>query len=92
MQGYTYVDNVYPEVYKFLITNGHVHDALYSEEIEYRSKEKIIQIIGVAYLWGIEPQGNQAETISWLINWWRIDEIRHLIWFFWSLRDSKIRN
>ena len=89
MHGYTYVNKVYPEVYKFLLTNGHVHDALDSEEIGYRSKEKIIQNIAVAYLWGIERHGNQVETISWLINRWRLDEIHHLIWFYWSLRDGK---
>ncbi len=89
MHGYTYVNTVYPEAYKFLLKNSHVHDALDSEEIGYRSKEKIIQNLVVAYIWEVEQHGNQTETLSWLIKRWRPDEIHHLIWFFWSLRDSK---
>lgn len=88
MHGYTYVNTVYPDVYKFLLENSHVHDALESKEIGDRSKEKIIQNIVVAYLWGIERHDDQADTLSWLINRWRLDELHQLIWFFWSLRDS----
>ncbi len=89
MQGYTYVDNLYPEVYKFLLTNGHLHNALDSKEIGDISKEKIIQNIVVAYLWEIERLDSQVETIHWLIERWVPDELHHLIWFIWSLRDSK---
>lgn len=89
MQGYVYVNKIYSEVYQFLRENGHLRDALDSEELESRGKSKLIQNIAIAYLRGDERYDDEVGDLGWLINRWQLDEIQQLIWFFWTVRGGK---
>jgi hypothetical protein len=85
MQGYTYVDRVFPEVYGFLKANTHFIDALDCEEIESQGKRKLIQNIAIAYLRGDEELDEDKGLLISLLDRWRFSELRELIWFIWKL-------
>jgi hypothetical protein len=54
MQGYTYVNRIYAEIYRFLSENSHFRDALDVEVLGSKGKDKIIQSIIIAYMQGDE--------------------------------------
>jgi hypothetical protein len=89
MQGYTYVNRIYNEIYRFLSENSHFKDALDTKELGSRGKDKIIQNIVIAYIKGNEQLHDKDGILSWLIERWKLEELRELTWFVWSLRGGK---
>jgi hypothetical protein len=89
MQGYTYVNQIYTEVYQFLRDNGHFRDALDAEDIESRGKDKLIQNVALAYLSGDDELDDNHGLLNWIISRWRVEELRDLIWFLWTLRKGQ---
>lgn len=89
VQGYTYVNLVYPEIYRFLDENSHFRDVLNAEELESRGKDKIIQNIVIAYLQGDERLDDKNGILNWLIERWKLEELRELTWFVWTLRSGQ---
>ncbi|MEM8984457.1 MAG: hypothetical protein AAGC71_15605 [Pseudomonadota bacterium] len=89
MQGYTFVNQVYTDVYTFLRDDGHILKALDSEVIESRGKNKLIQNIAIEYLRGGEQLTDANGLLRAVLDRWQDDELRELIWFIWTLRDGK---
>lgn len=89
VQGYIYVNQIYAEVYKFLRENSHLQDALDTKELESRGKDKIIQNIVIAYYQGDEQLDDVDGALTWLVGRWKLEELQQLIWFIWTIRDSK---
>ena len=89
MQGYTYINRLYPVVYDFLRKNNHLQDALDAGEIESMGKDKIIQQFVIAYFQNDVHHADSDEALRWLLDRWKEEEIRQLIWFIWTTRDDK---
>jgi len=89
MQGYTYVNRIYAEIYRFLSENSHFRDALNAKELESIGKDKIIQNIVIAYMQGDEQLENKNGLLNWLIERWKLEELRDLIWFVWTQRSGQ---
>ena len=89
MQGYGFVNRVYTGVYKFLRDNGHILNALDSENIESRGKDKLIQNVVIEYLRGTEDLTDAQSLLLKILERWQDDELREVIWFLWTLRDGK---
>ncbi len=95
MQGYAYVGTVYQEIYKFLKEHGDLLKVLNDENIRDRVEERAIQNIAVAYINDFESFEDDNSLINMLIIRNDREEIRHLIWFMWTLRkkgDDKLKN
>ena len=88
VQGYTYVDRIYAEVYRFLSEGSHFRDALDAQELQARGKDKIIQNIVIAYLQGDEQLEDKNGILYWLIERWKMEELRAITWFVWTLRSG----
>lgn len=88
MQGYTYVNRIYAEIYRFLSEDSHFRHALDAQELEARVKDKIIQNIVIAYLQGNEQLEDKNGILGWLIERWKVEELRELTWFVWTLRSG----
>ncbi len=94
MQGYVYVSDVYEEFYKYLKTSGDFLKALDDGCLKKKVNERIIQDIAVAYINGFEDIKQPDSLMSILIKRKKLDELRELIWFIWTLRkkdDVKLR-
>ncbi len=92
MQGYTYVNRIFAEIYRFLNENSHFRDALNAQELEARCKDRIIQNIVIAYLQGDEKLEDKDGIIGWLVERWKLEELRELTWFVWTLRSGQREN
>lgn len=89
MQGYAYVNAIYPEVYAFLRDGGHLLRALDDEVIHDRVQERVVQNIAVAYVNDFEGLGDPKGMMRKLLERRRYSELGHLIWFVWTWRDTK---
>lgn len=88
MQGYAYVNTVYPEIYKYLRNGDHFINALDDSELKENVKEKVIENIVVAYFSGEELLGGGSSLINALISRWDLEEMNRMIWFVTTLRDD----
>lgn len=89
MKGYAYVNTVYPEIYRFLFTNGHFIRALDDENLRERVVEKIVQNIAVAFIEGFEDISDESSLVNQLLRRRVFGELSQLIWFIWTLRDRR---
>jgi hypothetical protein len=87
MQGYSYVNAVYPDIYKFMRREGHFLEALNASDLKKEAKKKVIQNIVIAYIQGEEPLEAKKSLIYNLFDRWDTEELNELIWFIWTLRD-----
>jgi hypothetical protein len=87
MQGYAYVNAVYPEIYSYLKREGHFLEALNAEDLKGEAKEKVLQNIVVAYIHGEDLLEDNASLINLLIARWNTEELNELISFIWTLRN-----
>lgn len=89
-QGYAYVGTIYPKIYKYLKENQDLLKVLDDKNIRDKAEEKAIQNIAVAYINNFESFEEENSLINLLISRNDNEEINHLIWFMWTLRN--IRN
>jgi hypothetical protein len=89
VQGYAYVGTVYQEIYKYLKNHGDILKVLDDANIRGKIEEKIIQNIVIAYINDFEYSDEDNSLIDTLIRRNNHEEIRHLIWFMWTLRKKE---
>lgn len=75
-------------VYGVLRDAGIVDRALKAELKGSHTREQLIKRIGLAYLWGDEHLGSGA--FEYLFSMGRIDDLEHLAWYFWTVRDEEL--
>lgn len=92
MQGYAYVGTIFPEIFQYLKENDHLLKVLDDENIEDQLKEKAVQNIVISYIKGYEGIEDDNSLIKTLISRNKIDEIKCLIWFIWTLRKKDDEN
>jgi len=88
MQGYSYVNTVYKEIYGFLKEHGDYLRALDDENIKGRVEEKVIQHIAVGYLDNFDKLDDKGSLIHALLKRAVFEELSHLIWFVWTLHKE----
>ena len=88
IQGYAHLNRVYDELYDYLKQNNHFIRTLDDEHINQKIRGKIVQNIAVMYLSDHETLEDKTSLIIQLLERKRHPEIRELIWFLWTLRES----
>jgi hypothetical protein len=88
MQGYAHGNVVYEEIYKYLKANGDFLKALDDGNLKKHVDEKIVENIVVSYISGDEDINQPDSLINALIARRKPDEIGHLIWFIWTMRQE----
>jgi hypothetical protein len=88
MQGYSYINSLHPNIYKFLRDNGNLINALDEEFLKDRVDDRYLQFITLAYLNDIEDLNDPSSQISILLKRAKHSELRQVIWFLWTLRDN----
>jgi len=88
MQGYAYVNTVYQEVYQYSKKSGSFIKALDDKNIKNQVKNRIIENIVISYIDGIEKYSEKNSLIRVLVSRKKIQEVNHLIWFIWTLRNK----
>ena len=94
MQGYSYVNTVYQEIYRYLKEHGDLLRVLGDENLKERVEDKVVQHIAVAYINDFEALTEEDSLINVLLKRRRFEELNHLIWFFWTIRkdgDNKLQ-
>lgn len=94
IQGYSYVSNVYQEIYDFLKLHGDFLRVIDDENIKDKVEERIIQNIVVAYINDFEKLNEDGSLMNILLGRAAFDELSHIIWFIWTLRkngDDKLK-
>jgi hypothetical protein len=95
MQAYAYVNKVDEEIYTYLRDRNHFIRALDDTRLKKEVGEKIVQNIAIAYLIGVESLEDENGLLARLLRRRKIDELSHLVWFFWTMRkdgeDAEVR-
>ena len=94
IQGYTYVNTVYREIYQYLKEHGDFIKALDDENVKDQVEDKMIQNIAVGYISGFEKYSDKNSLIGVIVTRKDYEELNHLISFFWTLQkkgDEKLR-
>lgn len=95
IQGYSYVGDVYQEVYSYLAEHGDLLKVLDDKNLKDRVGDSFVQQIAVAYINDFESLEDEHGLLRILINRKKPEELRQLTWFIWTLRnkeDTKLRN
>jgi hypothetical protein len=88
MQGYAHVNAVYEEIYKYLKANGDFLKALDDENLKKHVGEKVVENIMVSYISRDKDINQPDSLVNALIARKKPDEIGHLIWFIWTMREQ----
>lgn len=88
IQGYSFVNVVHDQVYKYLKGSGDFRLALADQNLKDQTDRKIIENIAVAYLNDLENLEDPENLIDYLIHDKFYTELHHLIWFIWSQRKN----
>lgn len=89
MQSFAHVNASYEPLYLRLKLGGDFARALAEQALEKEARNRIIQYIALAYIYGKERLNEDGSLIELLLTRRDEEELSQLIWFFWSLRDSK---
>lgn len=89
MQGFAYVHVFYEQVYKLLAANGHLERVLSVEHQGRHVRKKVLQLIAIAYVQGIESLPPQKGLFAQVLLQWKHEDLKELIWFFWTLREDR---
>jgi hypothetical protein len=89
MQGFAYVSAFYEPVYKLLTANGHLKRVISREHEGRHVRKKILQLIAIAYVQGIESLPPQQGLFADVLLQWKQEDLKEVIWFFWTLREQR---
>lgn len=89
-QGFAHAGQFYPWFFEALSSRGHLEKMVYSESLPEAAREKALQYLALGYLNGSEPITAPGSLIGRLISERRVPDLRHLCWFFWSLRGMPL--
>lgn len=87
VQGYSYVNNVYRGLYLLLRDHGdfkRVIDTMFDRE---KTRDKYLQHIVVAYLYGDEML-DEGSLFRYAIDKWRSEDLHEILWFMWTFREN----
>ncbi len=86
-QGFAYQRYLYDWLFKCLVKGEHLKRMVYSEGLPDQVAEKALQLLGLAYLEGMESLQGPG-LLSELVEELKVKELSQLCWFFWTLRGQ----
>jgi hypothetical protein len=86
-QGFAYQRQLYDWLFKCLVKGGHLRRMVYSEGLPDQVAERALQVLGLAYLEGMENLDGSG-LLSELVSELKVKELSQLCWFFWTLRGK----
>lgn len=89
IQGYSYVNVIYKQIYMYLRESGDFYRALDDENIKNKMDNKIAENIAVAYFNDLERLEDEHNLIDYLVTGRYYSELNHFIWFVWTLRKTE---
>lgn len=84
INGFSY-SNYVNSIFEYLVDSGQYEKALDTKELKYESKQRFIKYAGINYL-----VSDNLKAIKILIERWNDEELSHLAWFIWTLREKSI--
>lgn len=75
-------------IYKLLSENNLIELALKSIEIKKSSRERLVERISLAYLWGDESL--DSEIFGYIFENQKLEDLKIASHFFWSIRNQKL--
>ena len=91
LQGYAYVGKVYDKIFYHLKENGDYLLALDDSHIDDRTKNRLVQQIGIAYLSDFENLTDHKSLIWQLLLRSQFEELTELIFLVWGMREAPDR-
>ena len=88
MTGYLWTGPLYRELYKLLRENGHYEKALRTTFAQGHTRERLIQHLTIAYLWGDEELANSESLFHRLIDGWAPSDLNEIVTYLWMQRDG----
>lgn len=84
INGFSY-SNYVDGIFEYLVVSGQFHKILDSNKLKYENKQRFVKYAGINYL-----ISEESDAISVLFERWNDEELSHLVWFMWTLRDKSI--
>lgn len=91
IQGFSYTNFPYSEVYMHLKENGDFPAILDKEQLRDRVSNRYIEFIIIGYFNKLESIDDKESLISLLLQRKITREINHLVWFIWTLKSTENR-
>lgn len=88
VQGFSYATNFLPDVYLYLKDHEYLISILESKSLKDNFKDRYIQMMGISCYRKLELIIDKSSMVRKLIERGNPRELRQLIWFIWTLRDS----
>ncbi len=88
MTGYFSLGRLYRDLYELLRDNGHYAKALAADFEHPHTRERLIQHLTVAYLWGVEGLADPRSLFTRLVTAWNPDDHRKIVSYLWMQRGA----
>ncbi len=89
-QGFAHAGQFYPWLFEALNSRGHLEKMVYSESLPQAAREKALQYSALGFLQDTSQICAPGSLIGRLISERRGPDLKHLCWFFWSLRGTPL--
>ncbi len=90
VQGLAYMPQPSRPIYQLLQTHG-VFQLVLDRKVKGRHvREKILQHIAVAYLWGHESLADANSLMSVILQRFDVEDVKELVLFFWGLQRDEL--
>jgi hypothetical protein len=87
MQGYCYVSTVYSDIFNLLKEHGHFVKVLEEVHGQESVRNHIIEHVTLAFLHGFESYESKDSLFARVIEIWKQEDIKHIIWFLSVQKD-----
>jgi len=87
-QGFSYIGNFYPWLFKLLRSGGHLERMLEEDMKATHVHEIALQYLAIAYLQQLEDFTERGSLLAKIVSELRGGDLKHLSWFFWTFRNA----
>jgi len=88
MTGYVWPARLYRDLYELLRGRGHYAKALATNFEDPHVRERVIQHLTIAYLWGVEELADPESLFARLVTAWNPDDLGKIVFYLWMQRDA----
>lgn len=91
LQGFAYMPQPTRATYALMRGRGILHSAIARPTEGRHAREKLIQHVSVAYLWGDEPLERADSLTRLLVEQMSASDIQEIVRFFWGLHSDELK-
>jgi hypothetical protein len=91
MQGVAYMPQVVKSIYELLKSHGVWREALVRKSKGRFAREKLLQQISVAYLWGNEDLNDPEGLMTSVLNDFSTEDIEEIVRFLWGVHGEGLK-